>query len=452
MKKIVSVLLCAALMLSAHCARVHYKYRLEREFEQTHRLPGTLSEKVLKYQIHSEKASFRASTITVPISKCDVLREFHRERVIKMAEFQEYREWKEETDESRGRKHLCGLYSAVLGSVIGGIIAYNLDEDVRIGGICLGFAFGGFIGESIAKSEFQIHSEPTGRTKTESTAEPSIRRNGLKEETEVSAHLPASSTSVKVSSDYFEFWNSRGNKSQDVLLHSDLDGEFTVSIATSPRTWGINVQELIEKVSSWKLFGYLKRSALEPAKSLLIEEMYDRNLPITVKTADSPSAKYDRVENDEKTLYLSGKTLDGESALYSAMESFIDKRINSRIKTVVIETKDIDSHAALSSAKIEVGIASPPPDRLIRDYFKEPLMDWAVQRVNQYERGNVNKTFGDDGRIFFTLYVPCDMQMKITHPRYHYVEESIHFEEGKLDKTVFMSELGQKMRVRIVDH
>ena len=188
-------------------------------------------------------------------------------------------------------------------------------------------------------------------------------------------------------------------------------------------------------------------------KRLLVDEIYDSSLLwIKLKTAGSPSPEYKKVYNDEKTIHVQGKTLNGESALYSAMESFIDQRINSRIKTVVIETKDYDSHVALSSAKIEASIASPPADRLVRDYFKEPLMDWAIERVSYYERGEVGKAFGDDGRVFFTVYVPCDMQVKITHSKYHYVQESLHFGEDKLDKTIYMSELGQKMRVRIVDH
>jgi hypothetical protein len=467
MKRGISVLLCVVLLLSS-CAPATVKYRSEwrkdREFEEKKRTDRTTTERGLKYEIKSDQVSFRGYSFTIPISKCDVEKEFYQDEVTPMAEYREYKGSQKETGESLKRRKTAGRWGALLLLGVGVAVAYksldieeNKDLDavelaltVTAGGLA-GELIGWALGRSTPPREYEIAWERGRQTKSEPSGEPITQVDGLKGETELEC-VRAPNAPVKLNNDYFEFWDSKGNKGSDALLYADLDGMLNVNIAASPNTWGVDVEDLLGKISSWKLFGYLKSSAVEAIRRLLVEEMFDRSLPINLKTVDYPGGAMKTIYNDEKTLHLPGKIVEGENGLYAAMESFIDQRINSHVKTVVIETKDYDSHAALSSGNIEASIASPPADRLGREYFKEPLMDWAIQRVSYYDRGEVDKTLGDDGQVLFTVYVPCDMQVKITHPKYHYVEELLHFGEDRLDKTLYVSELGQKMRVRIVDH
>ncbi len=148
-----------------------------------------------------------------------------------------------------------------------------------------------------------------------------------------------------------------------------------------------------------------------------------------------------------------GLILERIYSIRKEYENLINRNINSKIREVTIKLKDIDSHTPIDYAKIEIKSNAPQKRRLAQEIVGEDdtYLDFAIKRIDDYIIGEDTKTFDEEGALRFKVYLPSSFDAEIIHKKYNAVQENFKFEEDKLAKTVFMSELGQKMRVKIVD-
>jgi len=137
-----------------------------------------------------------------------------------------------------------------------------------------------------------------------------------------------------------------------------------------------------------------------------------------------------------------------------AIKAFVEREINQRkIKRLRIRTLNIDTHYPISKAKITLKGNPPSPETIVRKYFlKESFVEYAISLIPPYLRGEQTKNSGyDTGEAYFSVYIPFSYQLRVVHPLYYYVEKEISVSADELNKTVLMSETGQKMRVEILN-
>lgn len=140
-----------------------------------------------------------------------------------------------------------------------------------------------------------------------------------------------------------------------------------------------------------------------------------------------------------------------QGAIDSTLEDFINTNINSKIKDVTIKLRDIDSHIPIESASMEIKSNAPEKRRLAQEYFEGGLLSWANSKIDDYVTRESVKQFDETGVLRFKVYLPSSIDTEITHKSYNFSEQNLKFEDDKLAKTIFMSELGSKVRVKVVN-
>ncbi|RLI68451.1 MAG: hypothetical protein DRP02_12555 [Candidatus Gerdarchaeota archaeon] len=113
------------------------------------------------------------------------------------------------------------------------------------------------------------------------------------------------------------------------------------------------------------------------------------------------------------------------------------------------------SHTPMKNVKIEIISDAPnlflmylPKLRTL--LFKDDRFDFLIKKVlsekrYQYFRNGVLYT-DNNGVVSFTAYLPAAYKIKVTHPKYHFFEGFLDLSTS-LKKTIYMVELGEKVRI-----
>lgn len=212
----------------------------------------------------------------------------------------------------------------------------------------------------------------------------------------------------------------------------------------------ISKESLEQTVRSSKFIAEIKQEFRDYILNRILPHIKEATYTVRIVT--------DEVSESPKTSVTNG-SINGSIKLYevqqktidSTLEDFINTNINSKIKEVTIKLKDIDSHIPIEYANMEIKSNAPEKRRLAQEYFEGGLLSWATSKIDDYVVREGVKKFDETGVLRFKVYLLSSVEAEITHKNYNFLEQNFKFEEDKLAKTVYMSELGQKMRVKIVD-
>jgi len=446
------LLIVLHLLLVFGCAPklVSTEWRTERTWEEKESRPQVEKKEETKYAIDTNAVYLKGHTLEVPVKKSSVEKNYGADRNITKATSQEYNTWV--SDES-GTQAAYGAIGGVLVGVVIGILAKKgaLIAAASLGGL---FAIVGAT-EGVKKKHYE--TIPTGPSRTETTHE-GVWIESLTGTNTLFADAKAEGTPIQASSEYFEFTDEQGRIKSPVSTFTDSNGIAKFFIAKWPDNWGFTTAELMEQVRSWKLIKEIKLNSITsegksiaPRDSILnkiLDRINERTYPVMLATtATSYSQRI--VENGEGIIYISGKEIL-EDQIYLAIEDFINLIINSKIRQVLIEYRDYDTHVLIENANIAAKTDAPIKEDVARLYFEGDLLTWALNKISDYMVGGFEASFGSDGIARFTLFVPYSLDCHITHPKYNYVKQSLDFRDSD-KKIIYQTEVGQKMRVKIVD-
>lgn len=452
MLRLIVAITITCYLLAGCSAPWHFRYeKVGQELERRSNTGETKEEKILKFTIHSERTLFEENSFSTPITQSIRINYLKKEFVENVSNFSEYR-YKTSKEREKAANKTGALIMSIgippgVALCIWGVVRGDEGLPIFLPGLVLVlgtyFTGGGFFIWNPKEISEQMNEQ---KERVISSSEDWILTNSITQfENEPAINIP-----VRIEANHFEFHTIQGYRSKLVDTFTDDKGHVSSQIASEPYNWAFTGHDLLRKVESWETLQYVKSDVSSKVLSFLSEEMYLKEYPITIETIQMPSRDYSKVENDRAEIMIPGVEVHPD-AVYSACRTFIDRKINSRIKQATIKLKNIDSHARISLATFEGTIVAPSKQGLLSPYFKEPLMDWASSEVLDYTVGDFSTTSGDDGSIVFSVYVPCTMELEITHPKYYFAKQAISFTEESLEKTIYMAELGTKMRVRVVD-
>lgn len=194
-------------------------------------------------------------------------------------------------------------------------------------------------------------------------------------------------------------------------------------------------------------------SVKEPIKSqllpLILDYIESKKYTINVKTIEQ-STEFKNITNDEKTFAILGFSVD-ENNIYLILKSFIDKKINSKIKETTVTVQDRNSHVEIPDVKLEMEIDAPDRRDLADDYFTGKLLEWAISQIKTYETGKSSRYTDRQGTVMFNVYIPSKFKFETKHSKYHAFEKSTDFKENNLTKTARLTDIGQKIRTEEVE-
>ena len=203
----------------------------------------------------------------------------------------------------------------------------------------------------------------------------------------------------------------------------------------------------------------------DPAEPFIIQYL--------INNIKSEAKKYNiEIETNVKNAINNKKNIDitikrwivTDSLLNEAVKQFVSEKINDKIKYVAMSLLDYESHTSITLTK-DVGesyepgkivlepIKVPTKEDLIKPYFEGKLLQPALEALKDYitTKREVS-TDTEKGEASFYIYIPSEFKVKITHPKYHHVsDQELNFSEKSLDKEVYMSKIGKKVDLKIVD-
>ena len=299
---------------------------------------------------------------------------------------------------------------------------------------------------------------PTGETK--------IRREETKPKTidEVIKTNPAEaipieiySTSRKlISSPEYLALNGQGSL---LKTKTEKDGTLKVEVKISQDENNIFLDKEDIKKANWK-------NIKEPAESFIAKYL--------INHAESETNVYQiRIEtnvvdakNDEKNVdFTIDRWIITNSLLEEAVKQFVEEEFNSKIKKASITLLDFESHTPITLTKddresynpakivLEPITKIPSKEDLMKPYFEGKYLQTASATLKDYITTKSEISIDvERGEASFYVYPPSDFKVKITHQKYHHIsDEIIGFSKDSLDKEVYMSKIGKKVDLKIVD-
>ena len=415
-----------------------------RETVKKSRVRGEIKELKRKYNIGDVSMDENILNIPVTETKMGGYDESQKE-IIKINYVRDsmfYRKNPEKIDNRVRERTINGvLLGGLLGIVIGG---YASSEENNLEGT--GTLLGSFLGALQARYG-AVKKCKTDQTELTCNFKKDVEYNTESQETisptkrqkleTLAENEKSKETPVRLSSDYFKF--KKGEKIlSEILVYTKGDGIANSSIIIKDGTFSKDV--LKEKIKQ-EFSSYIK-----PDYKSILDEFANSISPKRQNVALSTEVNSDKLEivNASKNVSLEFYVLDQE-AIDRAINAFVDKNINSNIREVKFSLRNIESHHPITGARLELKSNSPKPEEIVSKYFTGMLAEKALQYVKPYKINEAESY--KDNTLRFSVYVPAEYSVEITHPDYKFINEpAIKFEEGKLDKIVDMVELGSKER------
>ena len=117
-------------------------------------------------------------------------------------------------------------------------------------------------------------------------------------------------------------------------------------------------------------------------------------------------------------------------------------------KNVHVNTLNIDSHYPFHGSKVTFEGNPPSKRQIVSRYVKHPVLFDEVMRRFNFSYVDGSACCGQSQMLYF----PGRYTIKVVHPSYHFTTQSINVNANSGNFDIFMSELGTKHRVKIVDY
>jgi len=247
---------------------------------------------------------------------------------------------------------------------------------------------------------------------------------------------------------------------------TDEKGIASFSFRKLPYNMAFSETELEKKMKSSSLMSQIKKPYRDDLLELFIKWINSTTTTLTIETKAEPVASVIKqsqtkkegkkpaiktgAENAKKQVDISLFTID-EKKIYERLKQLIDKEINSKIATAKIVIEDDNSHIEKSDVRMEMNFEAPSKAELAAKYFSGNLRAWAEKQIKDYTIGEIKRITDSDGSVTLQVYVPSIMKFETKHKAYHAYQDETTFERGKLDKTIRLIDIGQKLRLENVE-
>lgn len=200
----------------------------------------------------------------------------------------------------------------------------------------------------------------------------------------------------------------------------------------------------LEKIArSSSLVQQIKKPTLDILLNEIVKNVFNEQIKLTV-TTDEIAKPGEKIENDSKSFAVNYYEISND-AVYGIVKSFVDKEINSYIKNLTFDVKDITTRVPINGANFRMNSNAPSPIELAGKYFTDNLMEYARKQIKDYLFGETLYQ-GNPSRVIFPIYVPSNISYEVTHPDYKYVIDSFSV-NGDRKGVVYMIDKGSKIRV-----
>ncbi len=329
------------------------------------------------------------------------------------------------------------LFGGLMGAGIGGLISEDEESIAPILGGVLGMGGGAVIAGAIYSSSSGISRTQTGRVKTK-ILDSEIKREHLNRKLIYNNKL-AEHINVKLSGEGI----SR-------IYKTNSDGELNISNiidSSNPNYFfkyyeGRELKERLEKIPLVQQMKPKTRNLLEDE---LLENLSATKIKINMETREKPSGNIDIIKNDSGRFRFGGYQLTN-NAIYDIVRNFVDEEINSSIKSLTFEIKDTITHFPINGSNFNFQTNTPSKSELAGEYFTRGLKNYAERHILDYLRGNTRVEDSPD-IVTFNVYSPSKISLEVTHPDYNYVSGDLSIRGRDLEKTVYMVDKGEKIRV-----
>ncbi|HTY43678.1 MAG TPA: hypothetical protein VMC80_00335 [Patescibacteria group bacterium] len=316
-------------------------------------------------------------------------------------------------------------------------------QEQSVGGIiggAVGFLSGMFLAYKIGNKDVQTETQQvtTGVTKYGDPVIAGTERV-LSDEGWGYQKRPAANTNVVLSLDRF-------------TKRTKTNSEGSVNLGTFMQSMGINYffpdkvpseGELEEIVKEFPLSQQIKKSTLDVLMGELVKDIYHNATQLNVATDEKPS-QGEGVENASKSFTVDYYGLSSDD-IYRAVQGFVERQINSYIKTVTIDVKNRASRVPINGENFDITSDAPSPMELAGKYFTDNLMEFARKQIRDYIYGECLEQ-NLPARVTLSVYTPSKISYEVTHPDYEYVTDSVSV-SGDKKGIVYMEDLGSKIRV-----
>ena len=237
------------------------------------------------------------------------------------------------------------------------------------------------------------------------------------------------------------------------------DGVLKVEVKISQDENNIFLDKEDIKKADWK-------NIKEPAKSFIAKYLFNHAKSETNEYQISIRTRVQDAKNDGKDIdFTINRWVVADSLLEEAVKQFVEEEFNSKIKKASITLLDFESHTPITLTKddresynpakivLEPITKIPSKEDLMEPYFKGKYLQTALATLHDYITTKREISADTErGEASFYVYPPSDFKVKITHTKYHHVsDEIIGFSKDSLDKEVYMSKIGKKVDLKIVD-
>lgn len=168
-----------------------------------------------------------------------------------------------------------------------------------------------------------------------------------------------------------------------------------------------------------------------------------KNFPLTIETKESTNQpNIEKIINDSKIFNVPSFYID-ENYIFEEVNSIIQNKINSQIKTLELLVKDDVTRMPILGYSLELKTNAPSKKQLAEVYFNGKLVDYSINKIRNYL--TTNQLFTNlDFKNTFRVYSPCELTLELTHPNYNFLKGNIKIEEDG-SKTAYMIEKGTKV-------
>jgi hypothetical protein len=202
-------------------------------------------------------------------------------------------------------------------------------------------------------------------------------------------------------------------------------------------------ERLAKGLKEFPLMQQVKGNIRSKLEKSILEEIQLTDVKLTIETRETSSNPDELIMNGSRTAKIESYNLNDE-LIYSAVEQFIDKEINSKIKYLEFNVEDELTHVPIRNALFKFDVTAPSQSELAGMYFTEELQEYAERFISPYLTGK--ETIECDESINVPVYCPSRIKVEVVNPDYNFVLGDFEIKNAE-QKTVRMVDKGQKVRV-----
>lgn len=224
---------------------------------------------------------------------------------------------------------------------------------------------------------------------------------------------------------------------------TDSDG--IISFGES-KTMYLTRESLTKGLKDYPLIEQIKPAIRGKLEERILEAISSRTVTGVIETRESSTNPELSIINGAREFNLPIYEIKDE-IIYSVITQFVEEEINPKIKPVKFSVEDQLTHFPIRDSQFKFDVVAPSKSELADEYFTLALKEHAMSKISDYLRGKTTLECLDT--LSVQTYCPSRMDLEIVSKGYNFVRGTLYIWTG-VEKTVYMVDLGQKLRVESV--